>query len=89
MVRIQLLFSIVWTANDSKDTEINKDGVEQTQLEEIEVDEHDDEAEYVGPKGSDTDEDPPEDTSDTSDTEEANGFMSGECWNVYGSYNII
>ncbi|KAG8727018.1 hypothetical protein FRC11_014046, partial [Ceratobasidium sp. 423] len=54
------------------DTEINEDEAEQTQLEEVEVDEHDDttsdighdEAEYVRPEGLDADEDPPEDISD-------------------------
>ncbi|GAB1525827.1 hypothetical protein RhiTH_008993 [Rhizoctonia solani] len=68
------------------DTGINEDEAEQTQSEEIGVNKQDDttsdighdEAEYYRPKGSDADEDSPENTSGISNTEEANGFMSEE-----------
>ncbi|CAE6532074.1 unnamed protein product [Rhizoctonia solani] len=70
----------------STDTEVNGESAEQTQLDEVEVDEHDgitsvigrDEQESVGSQGSETDEDSLEDTLDVSDTEEAGDFMSGE-----------
>ncbi|CAE6423509.1 unnamed protein product [Rhizoctonia solani] len=69
-------------------TEVNGDSAEQTQLDEVEVDEHDgitshgvigrDEQESVGSQGSETDKDCLEDTLDVSNTEEAGDFMSGE-----------